>query len=63
MTSINLEFGFNVPRKVIYDAFVDQMYFIDNQGKLFNTPEQKLKSKMEKGAVSQSWMAESSANS
>lgn len=63
MTSINLEFGFNVPRKVIYDAFVDQMYFIDNQGKLFNTPEQKLKSKMEKGAASQSWMAESSANS
>lgn len=30
MSSINLEFGFNVPRKVIYDAFVDQMYLTFN---------------------------------
>ena len=26
MTTLNLEFGFNVPRKVIYDALIHPMY-------------------------------------
>lgn len=63
MSSINLEFGFNVPRKVIYDAFVDQMYLTFNEGKLSSTQEQKHKFKMGKEAIFQFSMAESLANS
>jgi hypothetical protein len=33
MTSLNLEFAFNVPRQLIYEALVDQMYLSYNLGK------------------------------
>lgn len=52
MSSINLQFGFNVPRKIIYDAFVDQMYLTNNEGKLCSILVQKQKSRTEKVVIS-----------
>lgn len=57
MSSITLQFGFNVPRKVIYDAFVDTMYFLSYLGKSLSTRGPKLKCIIAKVVVSPYWMA------
>ena len=48
MSTINLEFGFNVPRQLIYEALTDQMYFFIHLGKSCNTLEQKLEYRIKK---------------
>lgn len=48
MSTINLEFGFNVPRQLIYEALTDQMYSLSHLGKLCNILAQKLEYRINK---------------
>ena len=63
MSNLQIEYGFNVPRNVIYEAFVDQMYFLPYQGKLCSTLGLKPKFRTQKEALFQCLMAKLSANS
>lgn len=59
MSNLQLEYGFNVPRHVIYETFVDQMYLPPNQGKLCSTLGLKPKFRMLKEVVSPCLMEKS----
>ena len=56
MTSINMEFGFNVPKSVIYEALTHPMYFLIYSGKSCSTPDRRPKSNPKKEDNSSFWM-------